>query len=331
MPRLGAITAVLAFFAASLAMPGVARADPTPAATRALMAAALRNIQVLDRPGSNGYATFWDGNKYVQCGQAKGGGFRCEAAGAAMQPSLAPILTPEKVRGLLEQGWKLDPSFGNYVRVFPAKAPLDTVSAQILLLLTGVYAADAGRLEVETTWVPSEPCPPRNGYSQNLAGMIDDAAAMRATAVYACAFVPPTAAPAGASAALLIARYGPRVTAEIQRLRVNLQRRVYVAFDTDIGYVQCEPQTSPSVIYCEAQSADSWPALSTVLTPDRIARLHAAGFADPGRAPNYWKEYPVEQVGDAAISAEILTLLHDVYGYDGGQPLKIETETGEAP
>lgn len=32
-----------------------------------------------------------------------------------------------------------------------------------------------------------------------------------------------------------------------------------------------------------------------------------------------------------AISAEILTLLHDVYGYDGGQPLKIETETGEAP
>ena len=119
MPRWGAITAMLAFVAASMAMPAVARADP-PAATQALMSAALQNIQVLDRPGSDGYATFWDGDKYVQCGQAEGGGFRCEAAGAAMQPSLAPILTPEKVRGLLEQGWKVDPSFGNYVRVFPA-------------------------------------------------------------------------------------------------------------------------------------------------------------------------------------------------------------------
>jgi len=331
MSRFGAITAAVVLLAAWLAMPGAARAQPTPGATQALVAAALQNIQLLDRPGSDGYAAVWDGDKYVQCGRANGGGFRCEAAGAAMQPSLTPILTPEKIHDLATLGWKPDPSFGAYVRVFPAKAALGAVAGQILLLLSEVYAADASRFEVETTWVPSEPCPPRNGYSQNLAGLINDAPAMRATALHACAFVPPAATQAAPSAALLIARYGPRVTAEIQRLRVNLQRHVYVAFDTDIGYVQCEPQTSPAVIYCEAQSAESWPALSTVLTPDRIARLHAAGYADPGRAPNYWKNYPVEQAGDDAVASEILSLLHDVYGYDGSEPLKIETETGLTP
>ena len=331
MPRLGVIAAALALFAAVLALPDAARADPTPAATQALVAAALQNIQVLDRPGSDGYATIWDGNKYVQCGQAEAGGLRCEAAGAEMQPSLAPVLTPGNIHALLALGWKLDPRFGNYVRTFPAKTPLDTVSGQLLQLLSEVYGADPGKIEVETAWAPSEPCPPRNGYSQNLAGMINDAPAMRATALHACAFTPPSVVQPAPSAAGLIARYGPRVTAEIQRLRVNLRRSVYVIFDTDIGYVQCQPQTSPAVIYCEAQSAQSWAALNTVLTPDRIARLRASGYADPGRAPNYSKTYDVGAFSDAAISTELLTLLHDVYGYDGSQALKITTETGAAP
>ncbi len=116
------------------------------------------------------------------------------------------------------------------------------------------------------------------------------------------------------------------MTGEIQRLRVNLDRRVHVVFDTDLGYIQCEPQTSPAAIYCGAQSADSWPALAGVLSPDRVARLHAAGFADPGRAPNYWKIYPADQVDDAAIAREVLTILHDVYGYTGLPKLEVKTE-----
>ena len=131
--------------------------------------------------------------------------------------------------------------------------------------------------------------------------------------------------PAG-STAELIDLYGARVTGEIQRLRVNLDRHVFVAFETQIGYVQCAPQTSPAAIYCEAQSADSWPALASVLSPDRVARLHAAGFADPGRAPNYWKIYPADQVDDAAIAREVLTILHDVYGYTGLPKLGVKTE-----
>ena len=92
-----------------------------------------------------------------------------------------------------------------------------------------------------------------------------------------------------AAAADLLATYGPRVTGEIQRLRINFERHIFVVFETGGGYVQCAPQTQPPAIYCEAQSADSWPVLARILTADRVARLHAAGFADPGRTPNYWK------------------------------------------
>lgn len=69
-------------------------------------------------------------------------------------------------------------------------------------------------------------------------------------------------------------------------------------------------------------------ARASVLTPERVARLHDAGFADPGRAPNYWKRYAVDQVDDAGIARELLTVLHDVYGYSGLPTLKVKTEKG---
>ena len=152
---------------------------------------------------------------------------------------------------------------------------------------------------------------------------------MAATAVYACAYKPKADLgpnlPAS-SAADLIGFYGARVTAEIQRLRVNAQRRVFVAFQAGIGYVQCRPDTSPPEIYCEAQSADSWEALASVLAPERIARLHSIGFTDPGRGPNYWKTYPADQFDDGSIARELLTVLHDAYGYNGQPMLKVVTE-----
>jgi hypothetical protein len=109
-------------------------------------------------------------------------------------------------------------------------------------------------------------------------------------------------------------------------LRVNIDRKVYAIFEAGIGYVQCRPDARPPTIYCEAQSAESWDALASILTPDRVARLHAAGFADPGRAPNYWKTYQLDQIDDAGIAHEILTILHDVYGYNGLPALKVKTE-----
>jgi len=135
--------------------------------------------------------------------------------------------------------------------------------------------------------------------------------------------------PPADTADALIDRYGARVTAELQRLRVNLKSDAFVAFDTGIGYIQCTGATEPDGLYCEAQSADSWAALGSILTPERIARLHGAGYTDPGRAPNYSKQYPLDRFDDATIAREILTLLHDVYGYNGAQPLKYATEAGE--
>ena len=68
--------------------------------------------------------------------------------------------------------------------------------------------------------------------------------------------------------------------------------------------------------------------LARILTPERVALLHAAGFTDPGRSPNYWKTYPADKFDERALTEELLTILHDVYGYDGLPKLKVATEKG---
>jgi hypothetical protein len=234
--------------------------------SQARIEAALGNIAALDRPGEDGLATIFDGNKYVQCRRMPDHVLRCEAAGMLMQTSLARVLTPERIARLDALGWRLDPSFGNYVQIFPADAPASQIAEKILTALSEGYDADLANFEVRTDWIASRPCPTRNGPTQNLAGAIDDAPAMASSAIHACAYTP-APSPTPRTAANLIDLYGARVTGEIQRLRVNLDREVFVIFSTEIGFVQCAPQTSPGAIYCEAQSPDSWPALSSVLTP----------------------------------------------------------------
>jgi len=323
--RRGLYAAGLAFLLSA----SLGSAEPALEASKSRIEAALQNIVALDRPGQNGYATVSDGNKYVQCGLLRGRVLRCEAAGSAMQPSLDRVLTPERVGRLTALGWHLDPSFGNYAQTFPADIAANTLAERIVQVLVEVYAAQVTNLQVQTAWIKSEPCPPRNGPTQNLAGIVNDALSMAATAVHACAYKPkPNLAPGrpAGSTAELFDFYGARVTGEIGRLRVNIDRRVFAIFQAGIGYVQCEPDASPPAIYCEAQSADSWEALASVLTPDRIAILHAAGYADPGRAPNYWKKYAADRFDNLAIAREVLAILHDVYGYNGLPALEVLTE-----
>src|SRR3954447_6774118 len=62
---------------------------------------ALQNIAALVRTGRVGYATFWDGNKYIQCRRMPERTLRCEAAGTSMQPSLRSVLTGERRAPLL--------------------------------------------------------------------------------------------------------------------------------------------------------------------------------------------------------------------------------------
>jgi hypothetical protein len=292
---------------------------------------AIAWVRAEDRPGRIGLATIWDGNKFVQCRGIKGGDLRCEAAGALMQPSLSRVLTPERIGRLAAMGWKLDPSFGNYVRIFKPDAPNEDVAGQLLAALQQGYDANPQDLDFQRQSYADVLCPPRNVISQSHAGAINPRPRSRSAVSQACAYRPnrskelvaePRLGP-GSTAADLIALYGPTVTAEIARLRANKHHRVFAAFETGLGYVQCQPFTDPDSFYCEAQSTDSWPALAAVLTPERIARLHAAGYADPGRAPNYSKIYRADAIDDAALAREILTLLHDVYGYYGASELKI--------
>src|SRR4051794_24244739 len=58
---------------------------------------ALQNITTLVRPGRVGYATFWDGNKYIQCRRMPERALRCEAAGTTLQPSLRNALTGDRL------------------------------------------------------------------------------------------------------------------------------------------------------------------------------------------------------------------------------------------
>jgi hypothetical protein len=302
-----------------------ALAQTAPASAR--IDDALQNITVLVRATKVGYATFWDGNKFIQCRRRRDRQLFCEAAGTTMQPSLRSTLTAERINRLGALGWTLDPSFGNYTRTFPAELPTASIARQIEQTLQQAYAADLANLDTSTRWIPDTPCPPRAGPSQNLAGSVNDMPSMRSVAVRGCSYVAknPVVQTAG-SAKELIALYGPVVTAELQRLRINVTRRVFVVFDVGIGYVQCMPETSPPAMLCEAQSSESWPALTAILTPDRIARLRKAGFTDPGRTPNYWKTYQLDQFSDATIAGELLTILHNVYNYTGAATLKVKTE-----
>ncbi len=309
--------------------PGAALGETaTPSATKLAIQDALINVVTLERPGKDGIATMLDGNKFVQCRPMPDRTLRCESAGILMQPSMARVLTPAKIARLGELGWTLDSSFGNFVRIFPSDMPADRVADAVIAVLGQGYDADFDHLGIATHWIASEPCPPRSGPRQNLAGSINAAPSMAGVVIHTCAYkAPPNLVPQpmARSAQDLIETYGARVTGEIGRLRVNSLEAIHVVFDTDVGYIQCAPDGGTG-IYCEAASAESWPVLAGVLTPVRVDHLHAAGFADPGHSPNFDKTYRLDAFDNAAIARQLLTILYDVYGYDGAKKLTIETE-----
>jgi hypothetical protein len=322
----GSCAAGCAFFVAALLG---ATVTASAADNRAMIEEALSSISMLPHPEKDGYATAYHGNKYVQCRRMPDRMLLCESAGVLMQPSLARVLVAERLRRLFAFGWRLDSRFGNYVQSFPPDMPLGDIADRILLTLKEGYDADMSALAIRTDRIKSEPCPPRNGPSQNLAGMINDDPMMAPTAVRGCAYVPGaelgTPTPIRTKAEL-IDLYGAKVAVEVQRLRNNMGLGIYFVVGTGAGYVQCRPRLSPPAIYCELQSAESRPALRRILTADRVATLHAAGYEDPGYSPNFSKTYPADQFSNQAIADELLTLLFEVYGYDGAPQLKFQSE-----
>jgi len=313
---------------AALPLLGISSALSPIHANQSRVEAALSNIITLQRPGQDGLATIWEKNKYVQCWLQPDRALRCEAGGTLMQPSLVRILSPERIARLIMLGWTLDPNFGQYVRIFPAELPVKDIAERILQALKEGYDADIADLEAGSDWIKSEPCPPRHGPGQNLAGKITTARAMASVSVHGCSYKPKDEplAQVNSKADLLII-YGTRVTGEIQRLRVNIDRQkfTWVVLETGAGYVQCGT-APPRTIHCEAQSAETWPVLARILTTERVAKLSAAGYAEPGRTPNYSKAYSLEELTDGAIAEELLSILYEVYAYNGAPKLQFLTE-----
>jgi hypothetical protein len=302
--------------------------DPAHAASDTV-AEALDNITQLVRPGEAGYATISDGNKFVQCRRWQAGTMRCEAAGSLMQPSLKGVLTPERLERLGKEGWSLDPAFGHYVQVFPASLTPSEIAEKLRTALMTGYEAEPSRLHVQTQWVADVDCPPRIDATQTMAGSVSNSPSLKSVTHRICAYSADSAEPASraiSSLEDLVSLYGPRLKGEIQRLRVNARSRAYVIVSAGIGYVQCAPEPSPPALYCEAQSAQSWPALASILTPERIAWLRNAGFSDPGRGPNYWKLFPLDPQEDARTARDVLAVLFEVYGYRGSGSLVVRGE-----
>jgi hypothetical protein len=245
-----------------------------------------------------------------------------------MQPSLRLSFTQEKIERLMSLGWNIDNKFGNYVQIFPSGMSTKDVSDKLFEALKQGYDVNFSTLELQTFWADEKLCPARNGEGQNLAGSVTNSPAMMATAVFSCSFTSKqsNAKQSIKSADELFTIYGQRVIGEIQRLRLNRASKIFVIFDTGIGYIQCMPETGSFGLYCEAQSAETWPALTAVLTPERVLVLRKAGYSDPGRAPNYWKIYSFDKRTDENIARDIISLLHDVYGYNGTSKLEYKTE-----
>jgi len=172
-----------------LIVPGKGLAEPSSATPRVVEA--LDSIRNVTRPRQDGYTTVWQGETFVQCHAMSDQTLSCEAAGTAMQPSLAQVLTPDRKQRLTSLGWRLDPSFGAYTQTFPASLSLDQAADRILTALSQAYGADLTRIDVQTRWVAHQACPPRHGPGQHLAGIVDDDPMMAPTSVKGCAYSPP--------------------------------------------------------------------------------------------------------------------------------------------
>lgn len=253
---------------------------------------ALTSVSV-DSPEMLGFATFRDDASYIQCHRLDDGRLRCVSASVLWEPSAANFLRLVRLAALASLGWRLDGETGTFTIILPAGPT--TAQAALLVERTLIEACDADpdRVEIGTTWV---------GLPQGL--------------------------PAGADAAVaggLIALYGPLVEAVLGDLRGGSGPTNFVVFGVGIGSIQCTATTMPAGVHCAVRSSVTSPALTLLLSRDRVAWLTGLGYAEPGEVPGYTKVYLAHQWSDACVAAEILTILHVAYDYTGAIPLRIET------
>lgn len=220
------------FVVLGLIVAGKSSAEPSSATPKVIEA--LDNIRNLSRPGQDGYAAIWQGDKYIQCHALSDQSLSCEAAGAMTQPSLDRVLTPDRKQRLAGLGWRLDPSFGAYTQVFAPTLGLDKAADRILASLSQGYDADLTSIEVQIRWVAHQACPPRRGPGQNLAGLVDDDPRMAPTAMHGCVYSAPASVAANppGTAPLLAAGQGSSAASGSEVVVVDVTAPDDAAADT---------------------------------------------------------------------------------------------------
>jgi hypothetical protein len=78
---------------------------------------------------------------------------------------------------------------------------------------------------------------------------------------------------------------------------------------------------------CEAVSEDAvGKPIARILTPERKAKLIAAGFTPPGRVMNCSRFYPDAEYNMPLLAEALLRILKEAYGYQGAPAMEVSTE-----
>ena len=289
---------------------------------------------------TDGILTLRDGNQFVQCLATHFlKTWRCEAAGLEGQPWLRHALTAERQAKLAGLGFKPDPKLGNFLVRIPKTIEPGAMANLLYRALTEGYGVKPEDIAIKAEELAAQRCHQRIMANHELGGLIrtptiglerDAAPGCGIDANYDAAnYDDPKAVILSVQGIDVDARYLPAMTAELRRLETVADGvDAFSIFIAGPAYVQCMHDGAGQRMYCEAASEDAvGKPVERILTPERKAKLLAAGFAPPGKTMNYSRFYPAGQYDMAALAKTLLGILKDAYGYRGAPPMRLTTET----
>jgi len=327
----------------SILLSGAALAGPAP---KAEIADGIASVLLVENDKTDGILTVSEGNLYVQCLNSHFlPQWRCESAGAEGQPWLHHVLTSDRQAKLAELGFVPDPETGNFVALLPKATAPKLLAGVILQVLTEAYGALPEEIEVKAEKLRSTHCHRRikPGHDRGRA-ILTGSIGFKQDAEKNCKLKsrPDEAEAAddndgneGGTATTAApgidvdARYLAPMAAELDRVR-RAGPHTYVIFEAEPAYVQCMHDAEGKRMYCEAVSEDAvGKQIARILTPERKAKLIAAGFAPPGRTMNYSRFYPEAEYNTTLLAKALLRILKNVYGYQGATAIEVRTEAGD--
>ena len=235
-------------------------------------------------------------------------------------------------------GFEPDPKIGNFLARIPKTIEPQAMAAQLYGALTEGYGVKPEDIKVKAEELPARRCHQRIMANHELGGLIrtptiglarDVAPGCEIAANYDAAnYDDPKAVIPPAQGIDVDARYLPAITAELQRLeKLRDDVEAFSIFIAGPAYVQCQHDDAGKRMYCEAVSEDAvGKPIERILTPERKAKLSAAGFAPPGKTMNYSRFYPADQYDMPTLAKTLLGILKEVYGYQGAPPMTLTTE-----